>query len=302
MKLFSRKPTPKISIVVISYNMQRELPKTLLTLRAPYQQGISNDDIEIIVVDNGSKAPPNIPSGFTNVKFVTCTQSSHSPAKAVNEGLALCSAGLIGLMVDGARLVSPRLLSYALMANKLSANAVIATTAYHLGSEVQMQSTLEGYNQKAEDALLDSVPWQENGYELFNISVLAGSSCDGWFKPIAESNALFFGRNIWDVLEGVDEGFKTLGGGLVNLDLFVRACELQETTLITLLGEGTFHQVHGGIATNQHREDASWDVFHAEYVTLRGKDFSKPVKKSLFFGGINSEHNEVLKYSTDRLL
>ena len=45
---------PLISIVVIAYNMERELPRTLYTLLSPYQMGIRNPDIEIIVVDNGS--------------------------------------------------------------------------------------------------------------------------------------------------------------------------------------------------------------------------------------------------------
>lgn len=290
---------PKISIVVIAYNMSRELPRTLVTLRAPYQRNIDNEDIEIIVVDNGSSVMPEIPSDYTNVRIVSCSSPTHSPAKAINEGLALCSSPLIGLMVDGARLASPCMLSFALMADKLTAKAIIATPAYHLGNELQMQSTLKGYNQEVEDALLATVPWQENGYELFAISVLAGSSADGWFKPIAESNALFFARDIWQELEGVDEGFQTLGGGLLNLDLLIRACELKQASLISLLGEGTFHQVHGGIATNQHREDATWDVFHEEYVALRGKPFAKPKNQPLYFGAINPEHKEALKLSTE---
>ena len=47
---------PLVSIVVVSYDMERELPRTLHTLSAPYQVGLESDAVEVIVVDNGSRA------------------------------------------------------------------------------------------------------------------------------------------------------------------------------------------------------------------------------------------------------
>ena len=53
MSIFNRnKKAPKLSIVVICYNMQREIIRTIQSLLPPYQQDISYEDIEIIVVDN----------------------------------------------------------------------------------------------------------------------------------------------------------------------------------------------------------------------------------------------------------
>ena len=46
---------PLLSIVVIGYSMHRELPRTLETLSADYQQGVSGSVYEVIVVDNGSE-------------------------------------------------------------------------------------------------------------------------------------------------------------------------------------------------------------------------------------------------------
>ena len=46
----------RLSCVVIAYDMDRELPRTVHTLSRG-QRGIDPDDYEIIIVDNGSRAP-----------------------------------------------------------------------------------------------------------------------------------------------------------------------------------------------------------------------------------------------------
>ena len=51
---------PKLSVVVVSYNMDRELSRTIRTLLPPYQKNISKGDIEIIIVDNGSSKAPSL--------------------------------------------------------------------------------------------------------------------------------------------------------------------------------------------------------------------------------------------------
>ena len=275
---------PHLSVVVVSYNMDRELPRTLFTLHPPYQQGLENVEVEVIVVDNGSKKPPQSDEFPGNVRVLQVANQTHSPVPAVNLGLAEARADFIGVMIDGARLASPGMFHFALLASKLHERPVVSTLGFHLGPDVQMRSVENGYCQEQEDQLLSTVDWRENGYELFSISVFAGSSSQGWFKPISESNALFMPRVLWDELGGFDERFAAPGGGLANLDVYTRACELPDTEFITLLGEGTFHQVHGGIATNLKRPDASWASFHEEYVGIRGKDFANPTRAPIFLG------------------
>lgn len=280
--------------------MARELPRTLFSLQSPYQKKVNTQDIEIIVVDNGSTQPVNIPVGFSNVTLIRHPNPNKSPASAINLGFKVARADFIGVLPDGARMASPGLCHFALKARAMYDRCVVSSLGFHLGPDVQMKSVEQGYCQSVEDALLSTIPWQSNGYKLFIISSLAGSCAKGFFNPIAESNAIFMERSMWQELGFYDERFRTPGGGLVNLDTYVRACDLPDSELIVLLNEGTFHQVHGGIATNQKREDASWKVFHDEYVILRGKNFEMPSKEPTFLGKYHSEAKGFLKYSVQK--
>jgi glycosyltransferase involved in cell wall biosynthesis len=276
---------PLVSVVVISYNMPRELPRTVASLSPAMQRGIAADDYEVIVVDNGSTRPFDpaaCQATGAPLKILQLPAGDPSPCRAINHGLALARGKLVGVMIDGARMASPGLLAMAAMAARLHHRPVVSTLGFHLGPEVQMESVKRGYNQEEEDRLLASVDWMADGYRLFDISVFAGSSSGGWFEPIAESNALFLAPALWRELGGFDERFRSPGGGLVNLDTYARACDLPDSLLVTLLGEGSFHQVHGGVATNA--EVHPFPEFLREYVAIRGRDYARPDRPSVYLG------------------
>ena len=279
---------PKLSIVVVAYNMPREIPRTIRSLSPAMQAGVARGDYEIVLLDNGStrRFDPAACLGFgADIRIERSEAGDPSPCRAINRGLALARGELCGVMIDGARLASPGLVAGALLPRRLHDRPVISTLGFHLGPDVQMKSVLSGYNQQEEDRLLEAVDWTQDGYRLFDISVFAGSSAGGWFAPMAESNGLFLTREMWTELGGFDEQFRSPGGGLVNLDTYVRACGLGGSQLITLLGEGTFHQVHGGVATNS--VVSPWDAFHDEYVRLRGRPFAKPESVPIFVGSVD---------------
>jgi glycosyltransferase involved in cell wall biosynthesis len=280
---------PLLSVVVVVYDMYREAPRTIHSLSANYQRGVAEESYEVIVVDNGSHraaAERTADACGPNVRYHYVQDAAASPARAMNIGIGMSRGRHVGLFIDGARMATPGLLRTAMLALKLSERPVVATLAWHLGPKAQMASVNEGYSAEVEDRLLESIGWPANGYDLFTISAFAGSSARGFFQPMSESNALFMPRELVQELNGFDERFGLPGGGVANLDLYARACALDESTLITLLGEGTFHQIHGGVATNAPLGSGYHDRAFAEYVELRGQPYRRPERSSLFFGSV----------------
>lgn len=275
-----------MSVVVVAYDMARELPRTLKSLSPSHQRSVEPHQYEIVVVDNGSPEPvalllQGLRSPPGNVRVERIDPAPPSPAMAANRGLASASGPVIGLVIDGARIASPGLLAMVELATRLNPRPVITAPAYHLGTVPHGQAAEGGYDEQAEDRLLSESGWEQDGYRLFAHSTLAGSSGRGWFGPMGESSSLFMPRALWDELGGLDERFVTPGGGLVNHDLYERACALPDAQLVVVLGEGTFHQQHGGAATSRRY---SWDDMHAEYQALRGRRYRPPGNRPLYIG------------------
>jgi glycosyltransferase involved in cell wall biosynthesis len=286
-----------LSVVVITYDMEREIPRTLRSLAPPYQRGIDPSDYEVVVIDNGSPRPldERILSAFPGrLRSARLQPASPSPAHAANVGLDMAKGSVIGLLIDGARMASPGLLAQALTAARAADRPIVATLAWHLGPVTHMRAPEVGYNRETEDRLLDDAGWESDGYRLFEVSTLAGSSGHGWFGPLDETNAIFMPRPMWTELDGLDEQFTLPGGGALNYDLFRRAGALDGSRLILLLGEGTFHQIHGGSLTSgTYPKD--WAL--AEYERIRGTPLPPPPFDPLYVGTIPPSTLRHLDYS-----
>src|ERR1700683_1909253 len=129
---------PKVSIVVCSHNMPRELPRTIRSLSPPMQRSVQVSDYEIIIVDNGSTKPFDEDEcrqwgADLRVLRIAPQAASTSPARAVNAGIAQARGALIGVLIDGARLVSPGMIGFAAMADGIAQRAVVLTLGFHLG-------------------------------------------------------------------------------------------------------------------------------------------------------------------------
>ena len=285
-----KRPNKKfLSIVLVVYNMVREAPRTIHSLTKEYQQNVDASEYEVIIVENGSKEKLNdefIHSLPDNFHYKYLESAPASPAYAVNEGVRMSKGNLVGIMIDGARIATPGIVQHVLKASELSPSPIIFINSYLLGSKIQNLSISEGYNQNVEDGLLTSINWPHDGYRLFEVGCLAGSNSGGWFGPNMESNAIFMSREMWDQLGGMDERFTVAGGGFVNPDLLNRACEIEGSELIVIAGEGTFHQIHGGIATNSTPEELKIksEPWLVQYREIRGKDYKRPDKQALIYG------------------
>lgn len=192
-------------------------------------------------------------------------------------------------------MASPGLLQHALKALHDHPGGFVATVGFHLGSERQSLAALNGYNQAREDELLASAGWQKNGYRLFEIAATAGSAQAAWFGAISESNAPVLHKDTFDAIGGFDPAFDIPGGGLVNLDFFRRAVRDSNIPYVMVIGEGTFHQYHGGVTTSKSVREVeadgktTFDRYAAQYEAIRGEPFKVEKRRPIVYGTIRPE-------------
>lgn len=281
----------KLSIVVIFHNMPREAARTLHSLSPAYQRGVTAEDYEVIAIDNGSTRPLD-PAEVTrhgaHFRYHFHATDSVSPVAAVNLGAGMAQGKALAVIVDGARMASPGLIRQSLMALRLHPAPFICALAWHIGPDIQPRSIQHGYDQDAEDRLLGVVDWQRDGYQLFAISTIAPSSRNGFLGVFPTECSWFcLPRGHFDRIGGFNPAFTSAGGGMCNHEFRNRAVTHPGVVSVVLLGEGVFHQVHGGAATNAPPGGRPHQVFNAEYRTITGKPFSsRPPNETIYLGSV----------------
>ena len=279
-----------ISVIVNFFNNRREAVNTLHSLSPQYQAGAV--DYEVIAIDNGSSQPLE-PALFAALgprfRYRFFETRSKSPAAAINAAAREALGEELVVMIDGAHILTPGVLDGMHHAFNTFRSPFIATPPFHLGPKIQNQSVMEGYNQRVEDELLARSGWQGDGYRLFLASRSFADKGGGWFGWLPESGCFGMSKSAYLEMGGLAEAFQAPGGGLVNLDFFQRAVSNPALQYVMLLGEGTFHQFHGGVASNAPGTNHPYPVLHAEYKRIRGKDFFPPLRRPYFIGYIRDE-------------
>ena len=249
-------------------------------------------DYEIIVVENRSKNnmdEAELAAITGNIRYYLRDESLPTPVNAINFGVDQAKAKNICILVDGARMVTPKLIHYMLQAQTLYPSPVISAPGYHLGKELQQNAVLSGYNEEKEQELLAPIDWKNNGYRLLEVSCLSGTSSNGFFLPIGESNTIGTSKHVFDKVGGFNPGFTDTGGGQCNLDFYKRIVELPGTQLVLLLGEGSFHQYHGGVTTGRDTggvRDEMMQRHFDQYHSIRGEYYKPPQVEPIYFGEI----------------
>lgn len=286
--------TPRLSIVVVGFDMARELPRTVLSLTPPYQQGMALGDIEIIVVDNNSAEPVRRDQFHldADIKVMRVEDGGVSPCRAINMGVQAARADMVGVVIDGARMASPGLVKASLEAARVAPEAFVATLGFHLGPKVQQVSVVEGYTREVEDQLLANIGWPQDGHRLFEICALGESYRHGVLAAPPETTFFIMSKAMYLDIGGYDERFVGLGGGLASFDFFERATKAAGDAFTMLVGEGTFHQLHygattqaGGIRRSVNEEGRSLgEIYAREYAEVVGRPYKSANPAPALYG------------------
>jgi cephalosporin hydroxylase/GT2 family glycosyltransferase len=274
----AKSPSVALSVVVVFYNMRREAARTLQSLSRSYQRDVQDLDYEVLVIDNGSDVDQRLSRDYVSsfgpeFRLLELDGDAHpSPTGALNTGIAAARGEALALMIDGAHVLSPGVLHFGMKALRTYEPAVVATQQWYVGPGQQGDAQQAGYDQRAEDRLFAGIDWPVDGYRLFEIGHFIGER--DWFDGIIESNCLFVPRKLLEQVGGFDESFSMPGGGYTNLDLYERLAQAPGVTPASILGEGTFHQFHGGTTTNVSDETARRErvvSYRRHFEELRGR-------------------------------
>jgi cephalosporin hydroxylase len=264
-------------------------------LSRSYQRGVQDLDYEVLVIDNGSDADQSLTADlvtsfgpeFRLLELEGVAQPS--PVVALNAGIAAAQGESLALMIDGAHVLTPGVLNLGMKALHTYAPSVVATQQWYVGPGQQDDAHEAGYDQQVEDRLFASIDWPVDGYRLFEIGHFIGER--DWFDGIVESNCLFAPRKLLRQVGGFDESFDMPGGGYANLDLYERLTQTPGVTPASIIGEGTFHQFHGGTTTNVGDQTARRErlvSYRLQFEELRGRPLAGGDRPVHYVGAIGT--------------
>lgn len=297
---------PKVSIIVIFYHMKRQAMNTLASLSVLAQKNVSESDYEIIAIENSSPEmldPDAIKAIGGNIRYFAREEASKSPAAAINFALEKAKAPFIGLMIDGARLVTPRVVEYSIMASRINQDCLVSVPGYFIGPCEHQFSDLFNYSEEKEINYLEKIRWQENPYRLFDFCTMSAANPRGVFIPFMECNCIFTSLKNFKAIGGANERFDLPGGGAINSHIFFNLAALRQCEPFFILpGEGSFHQLHNGVTTSpkKNRNDLLHD-FKKQLQEICGiNKFRSICREPVLLGSVTSHSMKFLKFSSQR--
>lgn len=289
-----------LSIIVIVYRMRRQALNTLHSLGAAYQRNIASGDYEVVVVENRSDdmlSSDDIAALPANFRYFPRDERGVSPVPAVNFALEHCRGDMLGLLIDGARMLSPRVLEHVLTLRRAFEHPLVVVPGYHLGAEQHdAAGPARAFDEQRELAAMD---WRADGYRLFAQACFSPGNARGYFHPLMECNALFCRRASFVDIGGADARFDLAGGGSINLHIYRSLGMQPENRLVVLPGEGNFHQYHGGVTTRQDAaRKATLEAFNNQLNACWDGQYRALSREPLLFGNVGVFAQRFLELSS----
>jgi hypothetical protein len=245
---------PVVSVLVTVFDMPVQAMNTLMSLQADYQFDAPEHDYEVIVVENKSSNCLNgkdVEALGKNFHYFLREESGVSPAAAINFAATHAQGQYVGLVIDGARMLSPGVIKYVLAATRMYDAPLVAVPGYELKSPV---SATAPQRTEWEKSQLTSIDWNNNGYRLFEQAQFSEGNLQGYFHPLMECSALFCQRSAFEQIGGANIEFNKPGGGSLNLHIYRSLGLISRAQLVILPGEGSFHQFHSGVTTRSYED------------------------------------------------
>ena len=284
--------TKDLSVVVVFFNMRREAARTLHSLSRAYQRDVDGLDYEVIVVENGSAPDQKLGEEYVRTfgpefRYVDLDDDARRrrPSTHSTKASRVAAGRTIAFMIDGAHVLTPSVLHYGMAGLATYEPAIVVTQQWYVGPGQQPDAMQTGYDEAYEDELFRQIEWPLDGYRLFDIGHFIGDR--DWFDGLWESNCIFVPRKLLEQYGAFDESFEMAGGGYANLELYERLGAAPDVNVVTILGEGSFHQVHGGTTTNvaDPQDRRATIVGYADhFADLRGRQF-RGAGKTLHYVG-----------------
>jgi glycosyltransferase involved in cell wall biosynthesis len=294
--------TPQLSVIVIIHRMSRQAANTLYSLSPAFQRNVSGSDYEIVVVENDSDdalGQARAEAQAENLRYFQRQEPGVSPVPALNFGFEQSRAPLVGFIIDGARMVTPRTIEYALAAGRIFDHPLCVVPGYHLGAKQHHFHETSGYSEEVERELLEKIDWKNNGYDLFSVCCFSGANPRGFFTQFLESNCFFCRRESFEKIGRADPRFNLPGGGSVNIFVYHALARLPESRLVVLAGEGSFHQFHGGVTTMEVEDrDERLQTHRTNLAEVFGGPFKGMHREPTILGSLPAASEAFLQVSS----
>jgi hypothetical protein len=289
-----------LSVVVNFFNNRREARNSLFSLTRGYQIDSGNIPYEVIAIDNGSTEPlseADVRSFGSEFHYRYVPTRSVSPVEAINEAARAAAGDRLMILIDGAHIVTPRVLRLVYETFQRFRAPFIATVPFQLGPMKQNFSVQAGYNQQVEDELLGRSGWRDNGYRLYSAAASFADEGGGWYGQLFESGCFAMRKADYLAMAGSTSGSSPPGAdSAISTFSSARWRDRSSNTSFCWAKERSIR------FTAEFPRACPWSAihgrrFHEEFKRIRGRRFVRIPRRPVFVGETREEAAQAEEFS-----